>query len=167
MVLNCTGSTRRFLRWKLSDGRCISSFEVTKRPLCNIHQNRWRITRGMQLESRMLHLESRSYNKSYSSPKAYCFLRIVDKKPSLVVLSHCLTPLNSACISFTLNQVHSLVRICHRAIPWRFRNLLHFYSISARVSLISSEYPTWRRSTLMPCGHDINRVLIYLSVLMS
>jgi hypothetical protein len=42
----------------------------------------------------MLHLESRSYNKSFSSPKAYCLLRIVDKKPSLVVSSHCLTPLN-------------------------------------------------------------------------
>jgi hypothetical protein len=74
-----------------------------------------------------------------------------------------LDPLNSACISCTLNQVHSLVHIYHRAIPWWFRNLLHFYSIGVRVSLISSEYPTWRRSTLNPCGHDLNRVLIYPS----
>jgi hypothetical protein len=72
-------------------------------------------------------------------------------------------PLNSACISFTLNQVHSLVRIYHRAIPWWFCNLLQFYTIGVRVSLILSEYPTWRRSTLQPCGHDFNRALIYQS----
>jgi hypothetical protein len=76
------------------------------------------VQHSSERESRILHLESRSYHKSYSSPKAYCFLRIVDKKHSLVVLSHCLTPLNSACLSFTLNQVHSLVHIYHRAIPW-------------------------------------------------
>jgi hypothetical protein len=101
------------IRWKAH-----LILRVAKGPLCNIHQNGWRITRGTQPESRMLHLESRSYHKSYSSPKAYCFLRIVDKKPSLVVSSRCLTPLNSACISFTLNQVHSLVHFYHRAIPW-------------------------------------------------
>jgi hypothetical protein len=33
----------------------------------------------------------------------------------------------------------------------------------ARVSLISSEYPTWCRSTLEPCCHDLTRVFMYLS----
>jgi hypothetical protein len=33
----------------------------------------------------VLHLESRSYNKSYPSPKAYCFSEIDDRKPFLVV----------------------------------------------------------------------------------
>jgi hypothetical protein len=74
-----------------------------------------------------------------------------------------LTSLSSVCISFTLVQVYSLVRIYHRAIPWWFCNLLQFYSIGVRVSLISSEYPTWHRSTLKPCGHDLNRALIYPS----
>jgi hypothetical protein len=59
--------------------------------------------------------------------------------------------------------VHSLVRIYHRAIPWRFHNLLQFYSIGVRVSLISSEYPTWRWSTLELSGHDLNCALVYPS----
>jgi hypothetical protein len=74
-----------------------------------------------------------------------------------------LTSLNSAGISFPPNQVCSLVRVYHRAIPWRFHNLLPFYSIGAHVSLILSEYSTWRRSTLKPCGHDLNRALVYPS----
>jgi hypothetical protein len=82
---------------------------------------------------------------------------------TFLVLNTCLTSLNSACISFPPNQVCSLVHVYHRAIPWRFHNLLPFYSTGARVSLISSEYPTWRRSTLKPCGHDLNRVLVYPS----
>jgi hypothetical protein len=42
LVLNYAGSPRRFLRWKLQDGRRLSSSEFTKRPMCNIHQNGWR-----------------------------------------------------------------------------------------------------------------------------
>jgi hypothetical protein len=37
--------------------------------------------------------------------------------------------------------------------------------ISARVSLISSEYPTWCRYTLKPCCHDLNRAFVNLSCL--
>jgi hypothetical protein len=33
----------------------------------------------------------------------------------------------------------------------------------ARVSLISSKYPTWCRSTFEPCHHDLTRVFMYLS----
>jgi hypothetical protein len=89
-------------------------------------------------------------------------LRLMIESIFLVLNTH-LTSLNSACILFPSNQVCSLVRVYHRAIPWRFRNLLPFYSIGARVSLISSEYPTWRRSTLKSCGHDLNRALVYPS----
>jgi hypothetical protein len=32
--------------------------------MCNICQNGWRITRGTQLEKRVLRLKSRCYNKS-------------------------------------------------------------------------------------------------------
>jgi hypothetical protein len=73
------------------------------------------------------------------------------------------TSLNSAYISFPPNQVCSLVHVYHRAIPWWFCNLLPLYSIGARVSLISREYSTWCQSTLKPCGHDLNRALVYPS----
>jgi hypothetical protein len=52
--------------------------------MCIIHQNGWLITQGTQPERRVLRLESHSYNKSHPSPKAYCFSKIVDKKPFLV-----------------------------------------------------------------------------------
>jgi hypothetical protein len=80
-----------------------------------------------------------------------------------LMLNTRLTSLNSAYISFPPNQVCSLVHAYHRAIPWWFCNLLPFYSIGAHVSLISREYSTWRRSTLKPCGHDLNCVLVYPS----
>jgi hypothetical protein len=50
LVLNCASSPRRLLRQKLQDGKCISFSESTKRPMCNIHRNRWRITRGTEPE---------------------------------------------------------------------------------------------------------------------
>jgi hypothetical protein len=132
--------------------------------MCNIHQNGWRITRDTQPERMVLPLESCRNNKSYRNPKGYCFSEIDDRKPFQVVwIPAWPPPLNGACISLTLNQVHSLVRIYHRAIPWRFHNLLQFYSIGVCVSLISSEYPTWCRSTLKSCGHDLNCALIYPS----
>jgi hypothetical protein len=71
--------------------------------MCNICQNGWCIIRGTQPERRVLPLESRSYNKSCPSPKAYCFSKSVDKK-SLLVSSPCLASFNSACISFTTTK---------------------------------------------------------------
>jgi hypothetical protein len=53
--------------------------------MCNIHQNGWRITQGTHPERRMLHLESRSYNKSHPSPKASSISKIDDRKPFLIV----------------------------------------------------------------------------------
>jgi hypothetical protein len=80
-----------------------------------------------------------------------------------LMLTTRLTSLNSAYISFPPNQVCSLVHVYHWAVPWWFCNLLPLYSIGARVSLTLREYSTWRRSTLKPCGHDLNRALIYPS----
>jgi hypothetical protein len=94
--------------------------------------------------------------------KLTALLRLVSESIPWFLTPH-LTFLNSGCISFPPNQVCSLVRIYHRVIPWRFRNLLPFYSIGARVSLISSEYSTWHQSTLKPCCHDLNRALVYPS----
>jgi hypothetical protein len=109
LVLNCADSSWCFLRQKLHGGRRISSSEFVKRPLCNIHQNRWRITRVAQPKRRLLHLESCSYNKSHPNPKAYCFSKSVNKKP-LLIWSPCLASLNSACISFTLTKCASWLK---------------------------------------------------------
>jgi hypothetical protein len=101
--LNCTGSSKHFLRQDLQDGKRISSSALVKRLMCSIHQNGWRITRGTQSERRVLRFETRRYNKSHPIPKSYCFSKIVDKSLSLFVSDPCLTSLNSACISFTPN----------------------------------------------------------------
>jgi hypothetical protein len=116
LILNCAGSPRRLLRQKLQDRKHISFSESMKRPLCNIHQNRCRITQGTQSERRMLPLESHSYNKSHPSRKAYCFSKTDERKPLLIVLNPCLTFLNRIWLSFTPKQVHSLVHVNHRAI---------------------------------------------------
>jgi hypothetical protein len=160
--LNYASSPRCFLRRKLQDGKCISYSEVVKRPLCNIHRNGWCITRGTQPKSRMLHLESRSCNKSYPSPKAYCSTKIVGQRSFLVVLKPCLTFLSSA-------ANRSLPTKC---TPWftsiieRIMAVLQPSTICptrALVSLISSKYPTRCRSTSEPCHHDLTRAFIYLS----
>jgi hypothetical protein len=126
-------------------------------------------------------LESCSYNKSYLSPKAYCFSKIIGKKPSLVVSSRCLTPFNSACISFTSSQVHSLVRIYHRAMwvhlrvsilrgdgpllshvisisPMTSRTILFYLSIGGPYFekwQLPLNFETWRLSSF--CGIQSNR----------
>jgi hypothetical protein len=97
-------------------------------------------------------LESCGYNKSYLSPKAYCFSKIIGKKPSLVVSSRCLTPFNSACISFTSSQVHSLVRIYHRAM-W----------VHLRVSILRGDGPLL--SHVISISPMTSRtILFYLSI---
>jgi hypothetical protein len=133
--------------------------------MCNIHQNGWRITWGTQLERRVLPLESRSYNKSHPSPKlvASLWLRI-ESLPSFV-FNPCLTFLNSTCLSFTPNQVHSLVCIQHQAILRWFYQRLPNCPVGARVSLILSKYPTWCRSTFEPCRYDLSCAFMYLSYL--
>jgi hypothetical protein len=132
-----------------------------KRPLCNIHQNRWRITRGTQPESRMLHLESHSCNKSHPSPKAYRSSKIVGQKPFLGVSKPCLTFLSSVA-----NRSLSI-----KCTPW-FTSIIERYRVlqpsticptRARVSLILSKYTARCRSTSEPCLHDLTRAFMYLS----
>jgi hypothetical protein len=133
--------------------------------MCNIHQNGWCITRGMQPERRVLCLESRSHNKSYPSPKAYCFSKIVGQRLFLVVSKTCLTFLGSV-------AYRSLSPKC---TPW-FTPIIESYScdftsafawslchVGARASLMLSKYPTWRRATFELCCHDLTYVLMYSS----
>jgi hypothetical protein len=143
LVLNCAGFPRRLLRQKLQDGKRISSSGFVKRPMCNIRQNGWRITRGTQLKKRLLHLESCCHNKSHSGHKLTSSLRLDEHQPFLVVSNPCLTLLSSACTSFTPNHVYSLVHIQHRAISfWLHECLPVFY--------------------LVPCGtHELSRSIQY------
>jgi hypothetical protein len=80
LVSNCAGLPKRLLRQTLQDGNRISFAGSAKRPMCNIRQNEWCIIRGMQLERIMSYLESRSYNKSYHSPKSYRFSEMDNRK---------------------------------------------------------------------------------------
>jgi hypothetical protein len=95
--------------------------EISKRPMCIIRRNGWHITRGTQSERRVLHLKSYYYNKSYPDPMLSTSQRYDDRKAFLVVLDPCLTFLSSACISFTFNQVYSLIPVYHRTISLWFR----------------------------------------------
>jgi hypothetical protein len=131
----------------------------------NIHQNIWRITRGTQLERRVLPLESRSYNKLHPSPKSYCFSKIDESKPFLVVSNPCLTSLSSAYISFTLAQVYSLVVPIIESYRCGFTSAFSWSLclVGARASPMLSKYPTWCLSTFEPCRHDLTCVLVYPS----
>jgi hypothetical protein len=105
----------RIARWKVH-----FLIKLAKRIMCNIHHNGWRITRGMEPERRVLRLESHSYNKSHLSTKAYCFSKIIDKKPFLVCFEALLDFPKQCRISPSPNQVYSLVHIYHRVILHRF-----------------------------------------------
>jgi hypothetical protein len=60
---------------------------------------------------------------------------------SLFVLNPCLTFLNSACTTFTLNQVYSLVHIYHRAISWWFHKRLPFCPIKCSYTVDFEQVP--------------------------
>jgi hypothetical protein len=104
----------------------------------------------------------RGYNKSHSGPKLSSSLRLMIK--SLPCLFQApLDFLKWCCMSSTLNQVYSLVRAYHRAISWWLRKHLPFCLNGARVSLISSKYPTWCRSTFEPCCFELTNDFVYPS----
>jgi hypothetical protein len=126
LVLNYTSSPMCFLRQKLQDGKSLRSLEISKRPLCIICQNGWSITRGTQLERRVLCLESRCYDKSYPGPKPITSPRFDECKPfSLFVVNSHLTPLSIACISFASSQMYSWVHVYHQAMLLWFHECLH------------------------------------------
>jgi hypothetical protein len=51
--------------------------------------------------------------------------------------------------------------------PYRgcFTNVYHFGPLSARVSFISSKYPTWCRSAFEPCRYELTHDFMYPSCL--
>jgi hypothetical protein len=118
LVLNCAGSPRRLLRQKLQDGKRISFSEYVKRPRCNIHQNRWCITRGTQLERWVFPWSLVATTSHILALKLTTFWRLMIGSLSLSNL--CLISLNSAYISSTLNQLYSLVCVYHRAMSLWF-----------------------------------------------
>jgi hypothetical protein len=61
--------------------------------------------------------------------------------------------------------MYSLLHIYHQATLLCFHKWLLLTRLpdSARVSSISSQYPTWCRSTLESCGHDLNHAFLYPS----
>jgi hypothetical protein len=89
---------------------------VSKRLMYIIRRNGWRITRGTQPERRMLHLESRCYNKSDPGPKALASQTLMSVSLSSFVSKPCLTFLSIVYILSTPNQVYSLVCIQYRVI---------------------------------------------------
>jgi hypothetical protein len=68
---------------------------ISKKTICIIHQNGWRITRGMQPEGKMSHLESYCYNESDPGPKALASLNLDERKSFLVCFEARLTFLSS------------------------------------------------------------------------
>jgi hypothetical protein len=96
---------------------------------------------------RVLHLESRCYNKSHPSPKVYRFSKIDDRKPPLLVSKRCLTFLSSICTSLTSNQVCFLVHIYRRAMLVHLQaNTLH--GVSPPMSHVISISPLTSRTIL-------------------
>jgi hypothetical protein len=83
--LECCRFAQAPLKTKVVRWKAHSFSESVKRLMCNIHWNGWCITRGTQPKSRVLPLESRSYNKSHPSPDVYCFSKIDERKPFLIV----------------------------------------------------------------------------------
>jgi hypothetical protein len=130
-----------------------------KRPLCNIHQNRWCITRGTQLKRMVLPLESRSYNKSYPSPKAYCFSEIDDRKPFLVVQILAWPPL-------IVLAYHSPWTKC---TPWFASIIEPYHGDSAtfyNFTLLVLVYLLFRVSTLHGVG-PISSCVVMISIVRS
>jgi hypothetical protein len=130
-----------------------------KRHMCNICRNGWPITRGTQPERRVLPLESRSYNKSHPSPKLTASLWLRIKSLSSFVSNPCLTFLNSTCLSFTPNQVYSLVRVYLEPYRWGFTSasLPPLHSNSTLVSANPTQYPTCCPFTSKPWCSDFAR----------
>jgi hypothetical protein len=89
------------LKPRLQGRKRIFLIKFSKETPCSIHQNRWRITRGTQLEKRVLHLESHCYNKSHPSPKLTTSLSF-DECKHLLVCCKSLPDLPKCC----LNIVH-------------------------------------------------------------
>jgi hypothetical protein len=118
---------------------------------------------GLTTSLRLLRLESRGYNKLHPSPKLTASLRLMIRSPSSFVLNLCLTFLNSACTSFTPNQMYPLGLWLSSSYIIVVSQMSTICPVGACVSLISSKYPIWYQSTFEPCLHDLTRAFGYPS----
>jgi hypothetical protein len=86
---------------------------------------------------------------------------------TLFVSNPCLMFLNSACTSFTPQQSVPLGSHLSSSHIVMVSQPSIICPIKARVSLISSKYPTWCRFTLEPCRHDLTCAFSYPSCAIS
>jgi hypothetical protein len=102
-------------------------------------------------------LESRSYNKSHPNPKAYCFYKIDEPKHFLIAWNLCLTFLSTVGVSFTPNQVYSLVPSIIKSYRSGFVSTCRqpFHTNSTLVSANLTQYPSRCSLTFKPCRHDL------------
>jgi hypothetical protein len=93
----------------------------------------------------LLCLESCSYNKSHPSPKAYCFSKIVDKKPFLVCFKSLLDSLSSTGMSSTPTMY----------TPWFASNIKPYHAGSTNIypiALLELVCRSFQASTLHGVG---------------
>jgi hypothetical protein len=115
--------------------------------MCNIHQNRWRITRDTQSKRRLLRLKSCCYNKSCPDPTLSTSPMCDDRKPFLNWFrslldspKKCLYIIHvqpSVLLGSHLSSTHIVAVLQASAI----------FPSRAHVSLILSKYPIWCQST--------------------
>jgi hypothetical protein len=101
----------------------------------------------------MLHLESCSCNKSYPSPTACCFPKIVDKKPFLV------------CFKFLLHYLSSTYMLSTptKHTSWFTSNIKSYHAGSTNIypiALLGLAYHWFRVSTLHGVGPLLSHVVM-------
>jgi hypothetical protein len=137
---------RRFLRQKLQDGKRISFSEYVKSPICNIHRNGWRITRGCNRREECHTWSLVDTTSRILALKLTTSLRLMIRRLFLIVSKPCLTFLSSVAYRSPQPSV-----------------LLGSNLSSSHVGPLSSKYPTWCQSTSEPCRHDLTHAFMYLS----
>jgi hypothetical protein len=115
-----------FLKIEVPRWKVYFLIRISKRPLCIIHRNGWRITRGTQPKEECCTWSLVATTNRILALKLTASLRLMIGSLSSFVSNPCLTFLISTCISFTPNQVYPLVHIYHRAILWWFHKHLPF-----------------------------------------
>jgi hypothetical protein len=144
LVLNCAGTPRRFSRQKLQDGKHISLLQLAKGPRASFAR-----TDGILLKVHNRKEECRTWSLVAITSQVLA-LRLslpqilMSVSLSLFVLKPCLTFLSIVYISFTPNQVYSLVRIHHRVI-------LHCFLCSSSLRKSQDEISFKREGCNIPC----------------
>jgi hypothetical protein len=157
LVLNCAGSSRRFLRQKLQDGKCISSSELAKYPYASFVK-----MDGVLLEVRNRKEKCCTWSLIATTSRILALkltvsLSLMIRSLSSFVSNPYLTFVSSACILFSPNQVYPLVCICHWTILWWFRKHLSF-------ALVELVYRWFWASTLHGVSPLLNHVVMISTV---